>query len=233
MSRAAPVPASPTLKIAPTAIIVALLAATAISFAVAERQKLESSPVAVIHVDQHFSPRRGPAAITLRFRRRHLLTLQILNRDGRVVATLAREREVNKGRTYHFGWRGAHVPDGTYDPRVTLDASRTFTLPNPIVLDTVAPSATVASYGPHLLRRGGKLRVRVLYRVSETAHVILYVDGRRVLRGYAKALKSQVQWFARENGRPLPRGRYRLQLAAVDLAGNVGERTPPFLVRIR
>ena len=68
----------------------------------------------------------------------------------------------------------------------------------------------------------------IRYRVTEAAHPLLYVDGRRVIVGNAKALTAQFQWFAR-----LRRGRHRLQLAAVDLAGNIGPRTKPFVVRIR
>ena len=63
--------------------------------------------------------------------------------------------------------------------------------------------------------------------------VLLYVNGRRELVGGAKALRSTVQWFARRSHRRLRRGRYRLQLAAVDLAGNVGPRSRPFVLRIR
>ncbi len=46
------------------------------------------------------------------------------------------------------------------------------------------------------------------------------------------ALTGKIEWFGRR-ARQLRPGRYRLQLAAVDLAGNVGERTRPFIVRIR
>jgi hypothetical protein len=125
------------------------------------------------------------------------------------------------------------VPDGVYEPRVTLDDGRQFDVPVKIRVDSVAPTATLVSYRPRVLRRRAKPQVRIAYRVSEPAHILLYVDGRRELRGFAKSLQYQVNWSAQRNGQRLPAGRYRLQLAAVDLAGNVGARTKAFVVHIR
>ncbi|HZC29145.1 MAG TPA: hypothetical protein VE269_05340 [Gaiellaceae bacterium] len=212
-------------------MIVALLAATAVAFATAERQKLERTPFGVLPVPRDISPARGPAVIRLRLHRPHLLTVQILDKRDRVVATLVRERRYEAG-VATFRWR-ADVADGSYTPRVTLDDGREFTLPVQIRVDSVAPTATLVAYRPHVLRKRGKPEVRITYRVSEKAHILLYVDGRRVLRGGAKAMQYKVNWFTRRGGRRLRPGRYRLQLAAVDLAGNVGPRTRPFIVRIR
>jgi hypothetical protein len=212
---------------APTAVIVALLAATAVAFATTERQKLERTPFGVLPVARNVSPKRGPALIRLRLHRPHLLTVQILNSRDRVVATLAREQRFEAGIA-EFRW-GADVPDGLYTPRVTLDDGRVFTLPLQIRIDSVAPTATLVSYRPHVLRPRAKPQVKITYRVSEKAHIIVYVDGRRVIRGFAKALQARVNWGTNQ----LPPGRYRLQLAAVDLAGNIGPRTHAFIVRIR
>ena len=93
--------------------------------------------------------------------------------------------------------------------------------------------AALVSYRPHVLRRSAKPEVRIAYRVSEKAHVLLYVNGRRVLHGGAKSLQFAVNWVTKRNGQRLPPDRYRLQLGAVDLAGNVGARTRTFIVRIR
>jgi hypothetical protein len=216
---------------APTLLIVALLAATAVAFATTERQKLERTPFGVLPVARDVSPARGPALIRLRLRRPHLLTVQILDKRDRVVATLARERRYEAG-VAAFRWH-ADVPDGVYTPRVTLDDGRVFTLPLQIRIDSVAPTAVLVSYRPHVLRRRAKPEVRIVYRVSERAHIIVYANGRRVLHGGAKSLQFKVNWVTKRNGRRLPPGRYRLQLAAVDLAGNVGSRTRPFVVRIR
>jgi hypothetical protein len=216
---------------APTAIVVALLAATAVAFATTERQKLEKTPFAVLHVDREVSPSGTPALIVLRLHRPHLLTLQIVDKNDRPVATLAREQRYEPG-TVSFRWR-PDAPDGTYEPRITLDDGRQFTVPATIRVDSVAPTATLVSYRPHSLGRNAKGQVRIGYRVSEPAHILVYVNGRRELRGGAKSLQFAVNWAAKRNGRRLPTGRYRLQLAAVDLAGNVGARTRPFVVDVR
>jgi hypothetical protein len=62
--------------------------------------------------------------------------------------------------------------------------------------------------------------------------VILYVNGREMLFGGAKALRSKVDWYAKQNGKRLPPRRYRVQLAAVALAGNRSAGTRAFIVRI-
>ena len=216
----------------PAAVALVLLAATAVAFATTERQKLEKTPFAVLHVEQTFSPAHGTATIDLRFRRRHLITLQIVDGSDRVVATLARERRVEPGHV-QFQWNGHGVRDGGYRPKLTLDDGREFTLPNEIVVDSVAPVATLVAYRPRVLRRRARPEIRIAYRVSEAAHVLVFLNGKRELLGYAKALQSAVNLAARRNGRRLRPGRYRLQLAAVDLAGNVGPRTHPFVVRVR
>jgi hypothetical protein len=218
----------------PPAVALALLAATAVAFATTERQKLERTPFAVVRVDEVLSPvcrcSTNGATIALRFRRRHVLTVEILDARGRAVRTLAEEETVRNG-VFDVRWHGRddagrRVPDGTYDPRFVLDNGRTFDPPNPIQVDSVGPRAKLLSYRPQRVRRGKRVLIR--YRVTEPAHPLLFVDGRRVVLGNAKALTAEFQWFAR-----LRRGRHRLQLAAVDLAGNVGPRTRPFVVRIR
>jgi hypothetical protein len=216
---------------APTAIVVALLGATAVAFATTERQKLEKTPFAALHVDRLFSPKRASATIRLRLRHPHLLTVEILGKRGRPVATLVRERRIEPG-VVSFHWRASGA-DGVYTARITVDNGREFQLPSPIRVDSVAPTATLVSYRPHVLGKRAKPRVAIVYRVSEKAHVIVYVNGRRDVVGGAKALEYKVDWFARRGGVRLRPGRYRLQLAAVDLAGNIGRRTPPFIVRIR
>ena len=187
----------------------------------------------MLHVDEVFSPRHGPAAISLRFQRPHLLTLQILDRNDRVVATLAAKRRVEAG-TSIYRWSGKDVPDGFYLPKATLDTGREFTLQNPIRVDSVAPRVTVLSYRPHVLRRRGKPRIRIAYDLSEAARVRVYVNGRQQLEGGATKVRFQLYWYARRaDGRRLRPGRFRLQLAAVDLAGNIGPRTHVFVVRVR
>ena len=218
----------------PAIVALLLLVATALAFATTERQKLERTPFAVLRIDPVVSPvcrcSTDAATIALRFRRTHVLTVQILDAQGRVARTLADEETVRRG-VVDVRWHGRDnagrlVPDGQYRPRFVLDNGRTFDPPTPIRVDSAAPTAKLVWYRPHRVHAGRRVLIR--YRVSERAHPLLYVDGRRVVVGYPKAQTAQFQWFAR-----LRRGRHRLQLAAVDLAGNVGRRTKPFVVRIR
>jgi hypothetical protein len=95
------------------------------------------------------------------------------------------------------------------------------------VLDTVPPTARLVSYGPRILRRSHLHKVVVRYRVSEPAHGLLFVNGRRLVVTNGSVLAGKLQWT------PRVRGRYRLQLAARDLAGNVGPRSRVFVVRVR
>lgn len=224
----------------PAAVVLLLLGATAVAFATTERQKLEKTPFSVLRLDEVLSPvcdcPTSRARISLRFRRKHLLTVQIVDGGGRLVRTLTSGRTVQKG-TVDVSWdgrdeSGGRVPDGEYAPRLVLD-ERVFDPPNPIRVDSIPPHTRLVSYRPRILRRANKPRLNVRYHVTESAHPILYVNGRRAVLGAAKALSGKFDWFARSDGRRLRPGRYRLQLAAVDLAGNVGPRTPAFLVRIR
>ena len=211
----------------PTFVVLALLAGTAIAFATTERQKLEKTPFAVVSVTQDFSPKLEPAAIELKLHRSHALTARIIDSQDRVVATLARDERFPAGNvTFH--WNG-DVADGIYRPRVRLDDGRVFTLPNPIRVDSTAPQAVLVTYHPRVARARTAKHIRISYRVSEPAHVLVFVNGSRVLKGGATALHAQVEL----DGRRLGPGRYRLQLAAVDLAGNVGPRTKAALLRLR
>ena len=214
------------------ALVFALLAATAVAFATTERQKLEASPFAVLHVTKDFSPLHRAATIVLRLHHPHLLTVEILNTRDRTVGTLARDERYERG-TIKFRWVARAAADGVYTPRVTLDQSRVFTLPDHIHVDTVAPRITLAAYRPRVVRRRRKPLIHISYTVSEPAHAILYVDGQREVVGFPKAIHAHIEWYATRAGRRLRPGRYRLQLAAVDLAGNRGRRTRPFVVRIR
>jgi hypothetical protein len=218
----------------PAVVVLVLLAATAVAFATTERQKLEKTPFAVVRVDDVVSPvcrcARNGVTIALRFRRQHVLTVEILDARGRVVKTLAQEETVRNG-LFAVRWHGrdnagGKLPDGVYAPRFVLDNGRTFDPPNQIRVDSVAPTTRLVSYAPRHVARGE--RVRIHYRVSEPAHPLLFVDGRRVIVGHATAPNAQLQWFAR-----LRPGRHRLELAAADLAGNVGPRTRRFVVLIR
>jgi hypothetical protein len=218
---------------AATAIVLLLLIGTAVAFAETERLKLEPTPIEESFVQPAFSPvcacKTSTAEIRIRLHRADTVTARIVDESGRTVRTLVDNKRLPRGRTV-LRWNGRDdsgepAPNGRYRVEVQLDkAGRTFELPQLIALDTVPPAIRLVSYTDSVQPRQ---RVRVFYRVSEPAHAVLFANGKRVAGPtYTKALAAKLQW------RPRRAGRYRLELAAVDLAGNLGPRTPPFVVRV-
>ena len=92
-------------------------------------------------------------------------------------------------------------PDGTYEPVVKLGRShRTIVLPSPIVLDTKPPTVTVKHPQYPLLSPDGDGRrdsFRVAYKLSEPAHAILAVRGRRVLFTKGQKTTGELVWDGR------------------------------------
>ncbi len=228
-------------RFAPIALVLALLVATAGAFALTESLKLEKSPITGTKVQKTFSPVCGcptrVARIAFRLRTANRLTTVIVDSGGTVVRTLVTGRRVPKGLVV-LRWNGRDdggtlLPDGSYKPRVHLSSDRrTILLPNPIRLDTQPPKSSIVSVEPRVFTPGFG-RITVTYRVSEPASAVLYVNGIRRVRSRFHPLQGNVQWFGTIGSVPLPAGTYRLQLAAIDLAGNLGPRTPATPVRIR
>ena len=228
-------------RYAPIALVLALLVATAAAFAVTESLKLERSPIAGTSVTKVFSPVcRCPthvARVAFRLRSADRLTVAIVDSDGRVVRTLVTARRVPRGLV-EVAWNGRDdagrlLADGRYKPRVHLaNGRRTILLPNPITLDTHPPRAAILSVRPQVFTPGHG-RITVGYRVSEQANAVLYVNGRLRVLGRFHPLEGKLEWFGTVGTTQLPAGTYRLQIAARDLAGNLGPRTAPRAVRIR
>jgi hypothetical protein len=231
-------------RLAPTALVLGLLGATATAFAVAERLKLEPTPILKTRVTRIFSPtcdcRTNTAYINFRLRKADDLTVLIADSSGDAVRHLARHEAVAAGPA-SFVWDGrdddgAVVPDGFYAPRVHLEHSnRTFDLPNRIRLDATAPRIVVDSLHPRTIspdRDGRADDVRIRYHVDEPAVVRLFVDGvqRVLVRG--KRTAGAFDWNGRIGGVARP-GRYRLTLVARDLAGNLSTASGPFILRVR
>jgi hypothetical protein len=221
-------------RYAPTFVVLAVLVGTAVAFAETERRKVEPTAIQESFVEPAFSPvcgcQQARAQIRIRLHRADRVTVRIVDTDGHTVRVLADDRRLPSGRT-ELEWNGraddgVRVADGQYRVDVHLNRpDRTFTLPHTITLDTVPPSARLVSYGPRRLKRGQ--HVRVAYRVSEPAHGVLFVNGRRRVVTYTKGRAAELPW------RPRRHGKYRLQLAALDLAGNLGQLSPVFVVRVR
>lgn len=223
-------------RIASTLLVVGLLVATALAFAITERLKLVRSPIAAPRIERVVGPLcdcpREEAAIVFRLRETDRVTVSVVDAQDRPVRTIVERRRVGAGDV-EAAWDGRDdegevVPEGQYRPRVHLDVDRrTITLPNPIRVDTTPPDIRLVDVRPRRISPGvGDVsnRVDVLYTVDEPARAILLVDGRRHVYTYRRPLEGKMEWFGRIDGARLPAGTYRLHVQAEDVAGNLSER---------
>jgi len=229
-------------RVLPIVVVLALLGCTAAAFAVTEGLKLEHSPVSNTHVGKTVAPdslANKTVPIGFQLRKPDRVTVELVNGNGDVVRTLARSRREPSG-ALQFNWNGRGdnrevVPDGIYRPRVHLaNAHKTIVLPNPIRMDATAPFARLVSVRPRVISPDGdsvRDHVRIRYKTSEKARVLLYVDG---------DFRTRVRAFVRDGKIDWPRGRLRLKpgrhlirLRALDLATNLGppSRALPVFVR--
>ena len=223
--------------LAPTLIVAGLLAATATSFAVEERLKLEDSPVLKTQVKNLFSPKKGEARIGFQLRREENIRLDIVDDQGTIVRHALGTGVF--GQAFHqFAWDGRNdagriVPDGVYHVQLQLrDEDRTIEFPSTVHVDSTPPTIEDVTIKHRVFSPDGDHRadqVNVHYTFSEPAYAILYVDGKRVATSYRKKPVGAIQWYARGK-RP---GDYRLALAGRDLAGNTAGSTRAFTVRLR
>jgi hypothetical protein len=226
----------------PVLLVVGLLGGSAAAFAVTERLKLERSPILATKVDKVVSPTSGTRAkIFFRLRQADDVSVGIVAESGKVVRSLPRPRRRHAG-LQRFFWDGRDdagvvVKDGAYKPRVHLpNEHRTILLPNPILVDTVGPRISRGRLNLTVFSPDGDYRRDYLllhYRASEPSRALLYANGRLVVKTQAFSTAGTVQWFGRETGVPLPAGRYRLELRALDEANNLGRPSRVFTVRIR
>jgi hypothetical protein len=140
------------------------------------------------------------------------------------------------------GWDGHDdagrvVPDGDYRPRVRLaDAHRTIVFPNEMRVDTVKPRIEQFSVSRRVLSPDGDGRadgVSVAYQLSERGRVRLLVNGKQRVRKLGQAPTGAIQWFGKFRGRAVKPRLYRLELVAVDDAGNRSGRVSAGSVRVR
>jgi hypothetical protein len=228
-----------------TLIVLALIGATAAAFAFTERLKLERSPITGTQIDRVFSPvcecARDVAVISFVLRRRGTVTVDMLDEEGRAVRTLVDERREPRGRV-SYTWDGRDevgriVPEARYRPRVHLDEHRrTIVLPNPIRVDTTAPSFDLVRVFPRVFSPDGdgrRDRVSARYELDEEARAMMLVNGRRRVLGKFHETEGQLAWFGRINGRSVPPGTYEVRLRAFDRAGNRSSARRIFAVRVR
>lgn len=230
-------------RILSTAVIVGLLAATAAAFAITERLKLTKSPInGVKVVREYVSPAAHSAAtIRVRTRRTDRITATITGSGGREVDTLA-YRVLEPHGWHVFTWNGlddagARAPDGTYHLEVHFESQRrTILLPNPIVVETKLPAVLDAGAVRPTFSPDGDHQsdtVTIHYKLSEDAHVVVLVNGHRIIRGRSSKSKDKVAWNGKVDGKLLPPGRYLLTVSAVDPAGNRATQMKRVAVTIR
>jgi FlgD Ig-like domain len=232
-------------RIVSTVLVVGLLAGTAAAFAVTERLKLVRSPIFATRIEfKLFSPvcdcPKEAATLHFRLREPDRLTIVIEDADRNVVRTLLDDERRSGAVSVAWDGRddaGGIVAEGRYRPRVHLDeARRTILLPNPITVDTTPPEVVrfdVRPLGFSPDRDGRNDKVSALYAVSEPAHALLYVNGKRRVRSRFQRLEDKLDWFGIVSGKPLRAGPVELALAAEDRAGNVSEATRSRLVQVR
>jgi flagellar hook capping protein FlgD len=229
----------------PGALAVALLAGSALAFAVTERLKVEPSPIAGTQVDKVFSPvcrcPQASARITFRLRKPARVTIDMLDRNNHSVRTIARDVERGVGRLF-FRWDGRDnagnvVPEGSYRPRVRLaEHGRTIVLPNPMRVDVTPPVIQLVSVQPRVFSPNGdgrSDRITARYEISERAQPELYADGRRRVVGLFKRRTGKLDWNGDGTGPPPRQGVVEISMRATDLAGNRSRasRRAPVVVR--
>jgi len=215
-----------------TVLVIALLGGTTAAFAVTQGLKTRPSPITAPRVQKVFSPEcdcaTRAAVIQFRLRRPDRVRLQIVDGGGSVVRTLVAGTRLRRG-TVTYTWNGRNdagqfAPEGIYKPRVHLaDQHRTIDLPNEMRIDITPPRVTVKSIAPVVISPdgdGSADRVIVRYSLSERAHAILFVGGRRVVFTRSQLPEGSVDWNGKLDGKPVRPGTYVLRLGAQDPAGN-------------
>jgi hypothetical protein len=231
-------------KLAPAALVAALLLATGAAFLYTESLKLETSPIRQTRVTKTFSPvcdcATDRARIAFRLAKPDVLTIWIEDTSGRDVRRLV----TNAPRRGHtaFLWNGLNavdrvVADGFYRARVRLALQeKTIVLPNLIKVDTKPPGVRVVSVTPRVFSPDGDRRAdrtAVRYQVDEPASARLRVNGVKRIIGASTELSGSLKWDGKAGRFGLPTGTYRLSLLAVDLAGNRSRPVQAGPVRIR
>ena len=230
-----------------TAVVLALLTATAFAFVITERAKLEKSPIMGTSVTKLFSPTgvgSKTADVVFQLRTREEIEAWIQDKNGNRVRTLQAPRTFPRGAKLDLVWDGFNdsgtlEPDGVYMPVVKLIRShRTIVLPNEIRIDTKPPVITVRHPQYAIISPDGDGRHDVFtvpYRLNESAHAILSVRGTRV--EFTRSVKQvgEVHWNGKFGVPPraVRPGRYVATIAAEDLAGNRSKPFPFAIVQVR
>jgi len=212
-------------------------------------QKLKSGPPVIVRpeVSVVFSPvsrekpRARRARISFWLPKADDVQVSIVDRDGRIVATVADGVHVPKKVRKTWFWNGrtkdgGRAPDGYYRVRVALlGQGRNADLPDiRIGLDTKPPKPRVTSIrpeesaGPAFLPQRDLHAVTVNVRGTEGRRAELQLwrtdvtPARIVGRIPIEARSASVEWDGTIDGRPAPAGTYLMGIEVADRAGNVG-----------
>ena len=238
-------------RVLSTAFCVALLAATAVAFALTEGAKTELSPIYGTKIPYKvFSPACNPrtcrttvAPIEFKLRKRQHLEVWMI-RNGKRVSTIVRGKTFPKGQVA-LSFTGVAdngvtlLPPGTYQPviRITGD-HRTITLPNTIEIDTTPPEVVrfpkrvythISPDGDH---RNDVVPRALRARTGRRTRSCSSTTSKRSSRG-ARRCAACSPGTARSTGRSCRPGRYLLLIAAQDAAGNRSKPFPFAVVTIR
>ena len=226
--------------------VLALLLASAAAFAVAERLKLERSPVAAPDLERVIGPvcecEQAEGTLSVRLRQPAVVTASVVDADGDTVRVLA-ERERNPRGRVTWTWDGRDgngdvVQDGLYRLRLELaNRDRAITVPTPVRIDTKPPRVRLLEAGPTTItpdkNADGAHQIRYSYVSTERGYARVEVEGELMVRGRPyPAGEGRVRWRGRKDGGPAPPGLYRTVLVVVDRAGNRSNPTRPVEVRI-
>ncbi len=228
------------------ALVLCVLVGSAAAFAVAERLKLERSPVAAPKIQRLLGPTcecpKDTAQISFGLRHADRVTASMVDSKGRRVRLLLDDEPQAAGRI-NLIWdgrdaKGEVVRDGRYRLRVALGrAHRTITIPTPVRVDTRPPRVRLINVDPHVFSPDGDGagdRVTYRYTSSEFGRALVFVDDQLAVRARGVvAGPAEVFWRGRLDGDVAEPGTYTTWLKIVDAVGNESEPTRTVPVTIR
>ena len=217
-------------------IFALLVCATFAAFFVTQRLKRAPLVVRQLTVFDRFSPngdgRADAASIRFRLDRSDDVTVQVIDSEGSVARTLARDRRLPGKRPLQFYWdgrtnQGAVAPDGTYRVRVGLrNQARSVVLRRKVTLDTSPPRPVVFATGA--IPPAVQLRVEGLVAGAPRFEMYRLESGvRRLITAFDGQRGSpEARWDGRARGRPVPPGTYVAVARVSDEVGNLGVSPP-------
>ena len=209
----------------PLLLSVVLLVGAVAAFSYTERLKLTRAPIGVPRFDRWLAPGcdcpQGSASLSFLVRKPQRIDVEVVDRDGDPVRTLAvGARRPVGGVEYEWDGRddaGELVADGPYRVRVRLlDDRRTIVIPVDVNADTRAPRIRDVRVSPVSVAVGEEVGIRFV--TNEFGVPLVVVDGVVAARGPAgRSGARRVLWT------PAAPGSYEVAVAFEDRAGNVSE----------